>query len=200
MRRSTALVLVVLGAALAGFVLSSAAVRTQDEDAPTEPSVAAGPQTAALDWRETFGPAGAKLVFEVERLQVLEDGWRVRLALTNETPIAYAIGDPRPTLNLPFGLMLFETGDAAELERRNNGGTLPTTRAATRYEPELPAILEPGASWRGTISAPGALVASSWVRVVFGTLVAADAPPEGADDELEERVAWITDHSHPLKR
>ncbi len=200
MRRSTALVFVVLGAALAGFVLSSAAVRPQDEDAPTEPSVAAGPQTAALDWRETFGPAGAKLVFEVERLQVLEDGWRVRLALTNDTPIAYEIGDPGRTQNLPFGLMLFETGDASELERRNNGGTLPTTRAATRYEPDLPPILEPGASWRGTISAPGALVAGSWARVVFGTLVAVDEPRGDAGDEFEERVAWITDHSHRLQR
>ena len=59
-----------------------------------------------------------------------------------------------------------------------------------------PAILEPGASWEGTMSAEGALVAGSWVRVVFGTLVAAGNPPE----ELPERIVWITDHAYRLRR
>ena len=82
------------------------------------------------------------------------------------------MGDPGATLDRAFGLMLFRTGETRELERRNRNGTLPATRPAVRYEPSLPKILEPGASWKGTISAPGSLVARSWVRVVFGTLVA----------------------------
>ena len=45
------------------------------------------------------------------------------------------------------------------------------------------------------MSANGALVADSWVRVVFGTLIAAGKPPEG----LEEVVVWITDHAYRLR-
>jgi hypothetical protein len=68
-------------------------------------------------------------------------------------------------------------------------------RAANRFAPELPKILEPKAAWEGTISAPGALVAGSWARVVFGTLIAVGKPPEG----LEEVFVWITDNAYELK-
>ena len=91
--------------------------------------------------------------------------------------------------------MLFQSGDLAELEEKNESGTLPTVRPAARFEPEPPAILEPGDSWAGTISAPGALVANSWVRVVFGTLVSVGTPPE----DLEEQVIWITDNAYRLR-
>jgi hypothetical protein len=59
----------------------------------------------------------------------------------------------------------------------------------------LAPILEPEASWEGEMSANGALVADSWVRVVFGTLIAAGKPPEG----LDEVVVWITDHAYRLR-
>ena len=68
-------------------------------------------------------------------------------------------------------------------------------RAATRYAPELPRILEPKASWEGTIAAPGPLVADSWARVVFGTMVAVGKPPQG----LEEVFVWITDSAYRLR-
>jgi hypothetical protein len=196
MRRSTALVLVVLGAALAGLVFSSSAVRLDGEEAPAEPSVAARPQTTALSWRETFGPPGQKLVFEVERLRVMRNGWKAWVRLTNETSVAYEVGDPRATIDRSFGLMLFETGGAAELENRNAEGTLPALRPATRYQPELPRILESKGTWQGVISAPGSLVAGSWARVVFGTLIAIGS----TGDVLEDRVVWITDHAYRLRR
>ena len=126
---------------------------------------------------------------------MLANGWRVSLALTNGTSVAYEVGDPRATLDRAFGLMLFRSGDTAELERRNANGMLPATRAAVRYKPSLPEVLEPRASWRGTMSAPGALVARSWARVVFGTLLAVGA----TGDELDERVVWITDHAYQLQ-
>lgn len=196
MRRSTALVLVVLGAALAGFVISSNAVRLDNDEAPAEPSVAARPQSAMLFWRETFGPPGQKLVFEVERLRVMRDGWKAWVRLTNKTSVAYEVGDPQATIDRSFGLMLFETGTAAELESRNAEGALPSLRPATRYQPELPMILESKGSWHGVISAPGSLVAGSWVRVVFGTLTAIGS----TGDVLEDRVVWITDHAYRLRR
>ncbi|GEM_PF-1272073 len=193
--RKTILVLVALGAAAAGFTFSTAAKRLQDEEPAAEASVAASPQTVSLDWRETHGVSGEQLVFSVESLQVMSDGWRVSLALENRSSVAYELGDPRATLNRSFGLRLFSTGSLDEVEERAANGTLPAVRSAVRYAPSLPAILEPDASWKGTISAPGALSAGSWVRVVFGTLVSVGNPPE----ELGENVVWITDSAHRLR-
>lgn len=195
MSRTTIIVLIALGAAIAGFVLSSAAERLRDGEPASEPTAAAGPQIAELDWRETYGSEGAQLVFSVGTLEVQQSGWRAFVSVENDTPVAYELDDPRATLDRSFGLMLFSTGEQEELDELNASGTLPEPRPATRFEPELPPILEPGESWQGTISASGALVAGSWVRVVFGTLVAVGRPP----DELGERVVWITDHAYRLR-
>jgi hypothetical protein len=196
MRRGTALSLVLLGAVFAALLFSSVAIRSQDRETPPAATTgAAGPQTAALSWHETYGEAGQRLVFEVDRLQVLRDGWRAWVKLTNETPVAYRIGDPGSTVDHAFGLMLFATGDISELKRRNREGSLPSTRSATQYEPRLPRLLDPGATWQGTISAHGALAAGSWVRVVFGTLFAMGA----TDDSLDRVVVWITDHAYRLQ-
>jgi hypothetical protein len=196
MSRSTIVVLVAIGAALAGFAFSSTAQRLRDDEPSPETSRAAGPQQAQLDWRETYGPPGEQLVFSVDSLAVVPNGWRVRLAVGNETSIPYELGDPSATLDRSFGLMLFSTGELEELETRNADGTLPAVRPAARYTPALPLVLQPGESWEGTISASGSLVASSWARVVFGALVAVGKPPDG----LDERVVWITDHAHRLAR
>lgn len=195
MSRTTVIVLVALGAAAVGFAVSSAAERLRDDEPATDASVAAGPQKAELGWRETYGPQGEQLVFSVEWLEVLRAGWRARISVANETSVAYELGDPRATLDRSFGLMLFASGAQEELDELNANGDLPEPRPATRFEPPLPAILEPGASWEGTMSASGALVADSWVRVVFGALVAVGKPA----DELAESVVWITDHTHQLK-
>jgi hypothetical protein len=64
-------------------------------------------------------------------------------------------------------------------------------RPAARYQPQLPTILEPGNSWSGTISAPGALVANGWVRVVFGGLISVVRP--------NEALVWISDHTYRLR-
>ena len=192
--RSSLIVLLALGATFAGFVLASNAQRLRGDDSDVTPSVAAGPQTAQLDWTETYGPSGQEVVFTVDTLAVTETGWRARIGIDNRTEIGWELA-PGATPEGSFGLQLFETGDPQELDERNRRGTLPAVRAATGYEPELPRILEPGASWEGTMSAQGALVAGSWARVVFGTLVAVGNPPEG----VSELVIWITDHAYHLK-
>ena len=92
--------------------------------------------------------------------------------------------------------MLFGSGDHDELDSRNADGTLPAVRRAVAYRPSLPRILEPGKSWSGTISAPGALVADSWVRVVFGPLVSVGEPPATLDDN----VVWISDAAYFLRQ
>jgi hypothetical protein len=192
--RTTIIVLVALGAAAAGFALSSAAERLRGDDSAAGASVAAGPQTAALGWRETYGPAGEQLVFTVESLQVLRGGWRARIGVQNDTKVAWEVNDPQATLGRAFGLMLFTTGTQEEVDEQIAGGDLPPPRTAERFEPELPKILEPGSAWEGTMSASGSLVAGSWARVQFGPLVAVGNPPE----ELHDTVTWITDHAYHL--
>jgi hypothetical protein len=193
--RTTIIVLIALGATFAGFVLASNAQRLRDDEPAAQASVAAGPQTARLDWRETYGSAGERLVFTVDELQVTETGWRARIGVENESTVGWELA-PNATPDGTFGLQLFETSDPEELEQRNREGTLPAVRPATSYEPELPRILEPGSGWEGTISAGGSLVAGASARVVFGTLVAVGKPPEG----LSEQVIWITDHAYELER
>ena len=195
MSRTTVLILVASGAVLAGFAFSATASRGNGENAPAEPILAASPQRAKLDWRETYGTSAQKLVFSVASLQVMPSGWRARVSLENQTSVPYEVGDPKDSIDRSFGLMLFSTGDHDDLESRNEEGKLPAVRRAVAYQPSLPRILEPGRSWSGTISAPGALVADGWVRVVFGPLISVGEPPE----KLDDRVVWITDRAHPLQ-
>jgi len=193
--RTTLVVLIALGATFAGFVLASNAQRLSGDDPEVETSVAAGPQAAKLGWRETYGEAGEQLVFTVDRLEVTETGWRARIGVENDSSVGWELA-PDATPDGTFGLQLFETGDAGELEERNQTNTLPAVRAATDYKPELPRLLEPRSAWEGQISARGALVAGSWVRVVFGTLVAVGKPPDG----LDEMLIWITDKTYELEK
>jgi hypothetical protein len=192
--KTTTIVLIALGATFAGFVLASNAQRLRGDEPDVQPSVAAGPQSASLGWRETYGVPGEEVVFTVDSIAVTEHGWNARVGIENRSSVGWEL-DPGATPEGSFGLQLFETGDKQELEDRNQSGTLPAVRAASRYEPKLPAILEPKASWKGTISAPGALVAGSWARVVFGTLLAVGKPTEGMEDVL----VWITDSAYHLR-
>jgi hypothetical protein len=192
--RTNVIVALALAATFAGFVLASNARRPSGGETTVETSVAAGPQTAELRWRETYGSAGEQLIFTVDRLQVTKSGWNVRIGIENDSSVGWELV-PGAAPDGTFGLQLFETGDAEELDDRNRSRTLPAVRAATDYVPELPPLLEPGSSWDGEISARGALVADSFARVVFGTLIAVGKPPE----ELEDTLIWITDQSYQLK-
>jgi len=190
--RSTIIVLLALGATFAGFVFASNG-RLRAGESDIAHTVAAGPQTAVLHWRETYGDPGERLVFTVRSLEVTDSGWNARIGVENGTKVGWKLV-PGAIPGGSFGLQLFETGSKDELDRRNRAGTLPIPRAATRFAPTLPRALEPGASWDGTISASGPLVAGSWARVVFGTLVAVGKPPKG----FGKQVVWITDHTHQL--
>jgi hypothetical protein len=196
MSRTTALVLVAVAAGVAGFAFTATANRLDDDDPAAGPIVAASPQRARLGWRETYGTATQQLVFSVESLQVMASGWQAHVSLENDTSVPYEVGDPKSSVGQSFGLMLFSTGDQEELERKNEDGSLPAVRHAVAYEPSLPRVLEPGRSWSGTISAPGALVADGWVRVVFGPLVSVGEPPA----TLSDYVVWITDRAYLLRQ
>jgi hypothetical protein len=162
---------------------------THSESAPE--SAAAGPQKVAR-WRETYGPPGEQPA--VHSLEVTHSGWRARIGVKNSSSVAREL-DPGqlPTERSDLALQDRRQGRADD---RNTQGTLPAVRAATLYEPALPKILDPDKSWNGVISARGALVAHSWVRVVFGALVAVGKTP----NELSDTVVWITDNTYRLRR
>jgi hypothetical protein len=186
--RAPASLLVVLAAAFAVAGCSSSV---------TLPPVTAAPaQAARVDWVEPTAPKRPRLVFGVARVAVLPDGWRVEISIRNETDVAWEIGARLSASRLPFGLMLFATGELDELTTRDRDRTLPGVRYARTVQPEPPATLAPGESWTGVISAPGSLAAGRWLRVVFGPLVAEDEPPEG----LPSPLVWITDHAYLLRR
>ncbi|MEJ7567534.1 MAG: hypothetical protein WKF41_04630 [Gaiellaceae bacterium] len=159
---------------------------------PLPKARAAEPQAAKLNWRETYPKRGRHLTFGVDRFEVTAEGWSAAVSIRNGTQIPFELGK-RP-LQLAFGLMLFEDGNLETLDEEARNGRLPPLREAVEIEPPPPAVLAPAQTWRATISAPGSLVDSAYVRVSFGTLVAEREPPEG----FRPSVVWITDKAYKL--
>ena len=159
---------------------------------PADVVRAAEPQRAELDWREYHpAPTGQRLVFEVSTFAVTAKGWSAGIAVTNHTDLRFEVETGPGGYN--FGLMLLPTGDLKTVQEANRQGVLPAIRSATTIEPSPPTFLQPGQTWRATMSAPGSLVDGSWVRVVFGTFVAEKGAPEDF-----KRVVWFTDHAYHL--
>ena len=179
--RAAGLALVVLVAAGCG-----------NDQAPSSlPTEAAPPQRVELGWEERLPGSGPGLVFRVHRFAVTADGWEADVGLENQTEIAWRLPG---AVGTSFGVMLFTSDELDEVEQRSRDGELPGLRQAQRYEPRLPARLAPGAAWRGTIAARGALAAGLFVRIVLGPFVAAGDPPDG----MQAGFSWITDHAHRL--
>ena len=122
------------------------------------------------------------------------NGWEAEISVENRSAVAWKIVDPHHEAELAFGVMLFATDDVNELERRNRDLDLPAIRAATRYQPALPVVLEPGNAWHGVISAPGALAGGLWVRVAFGPFSSVGEAPKGTVSPVQ----WFTDHAYHL--
>ena len=95
-----------------------------------------------------------------------------------------------------FGVLLFPNNDQDEFEHGQHASTCPRLRAATSYKPALPVVLEQGATWRGTMSAPGALAGGLWVRFVLRPVLERRRAPEGLPASA---VTWFTDHAYHLE-
>jgi hypothetical protein len=189
MRRLAPLPLLALLALLAGC----GAVADGAERVPLRLAEPAAPQSHELGWRESYAAAGRSVRFEVHDFTVRDDGWSARVAIENRTRVAFELG--AQPLALAFGLMLFADGTVESLEKANRAGALPAVRRARTIEPEPPERIGAGVRWETTLSAPGSLPSGSYVRVVFGTLVAVGEPPEG----LQPSLVWITDHALRLR-
>jgi hypothetical protein len=157
--------------------------------APRDTPVAAPPQSATLDWHEPV--EGTRLTFGVSRFEVTQRGWEAQISVGNGTTANLVVGD-RPL----FGVMLFASGSLDELEQRNAAGELPSVRNALTFTPPLPRVVRSGARWSGVISAPGALAAGRFVRIVFGPFTPTGVRPDALPGEL----TWITDNSYRLRR
>jgi hypothetical protein len=175
--------------------LLAAGCGASTDSTPLSDEGAAPPQEARLGWQESYGKPGSRLVFQVDSLSVLDDGWRAEVSVRNDSDARFTVGSGPSSLEREFGLMLLPTGDVRELDRLNRAGELPAVRPADRFTPPLPGVLEPGEEWRGTMAAQGALPGGGWARVVFGVFLAIEEPPKG----MQERVIWITDHAHRLR-
>jgi hypothetical protein len=171
------------------------AVGCASDAVPIPAATPAPPQRATLGWDEPFPAQRPRLVFRVDAFAVTDDGWAANVEILNETDTAWELGDERHEAERQFGVMLFASGDLDEIERRNGDGSLPAIRRATGYDPALPAVLDPGTSWAGRISAHGALAAGRFARITFGLLTAVGEPPE----EVPPQVLWITDHAYELR-
>jgi hypothetical protein len=183
--------------ALVLAVLVGIAATACSEETPpaAPPAEAAKPQSKDVGWVEVYRQGSASFTFRVHSLEVLADGWSADVSMTNGTKIRYSVGDPDETLERLFGVMLFRTGDLREVEELNAGGSLPGIRRAEMFRPQLPLVLEPDSTWRGTLEAPGSLAAGRYLRVVFGVLVPIGDPPEGFPPDL----VWITDNAYLLR-
>ena len=152
----------------------------------------APPQEAQLGWEEPYPADGAALVFGVSSFAVTATGWKATISIENRSQSNWEV---RPGAPGAFGILLFPNDDAAELERRNRNGDLPTIRSARTFSPALPDVLTPGKTWKGTMTAPGALAGGLWVRVSFGPFTSVGEPSNGA----QSPVVWFTDHAYQLE-
>jgi len=156
--------------------------------------VKAPPQKADLGWVEQYPTGKSALVFSVSSFAVTRAGWAADVSVENRTAVGWKVGDPTTSAELQFGVMLFPNDDLGALEQRSQTGDLPAIRQAARFEPALPSVLAPGARWRGTMSAAGALAGGLWIRLSFGPFASLGVPPAGAVSP----VVWFTDHAHQL--
>lgn len=191
MRRRLVLVLLAATATLA-----LAGCTATDSAAPVPTTIAAPPQSAELGWVEPTPAKSPALVFGVASFTVTKEGWTASISIENRSDVGYKIVDRHDEADLGFGVLLFPNDDQKDFEQRISNGNAPATRAATKYEPELPVVLESGATWRGTISAPGALAGGAWVRLAFGPFSSVGDPPPGMPSAP---FTWFTDHAYHLK-
>jgi hypothetical protein len=192
MRRSTAATVL---AALVALLATGCGTIGGSATGTVPALVRAPPQHAELGWVEHYPTEKPALVFSVSSFTVTQEGWTAGIAVENRSTVGWEVGDPRYEAELQFGVMLFPDDDLDALEQRNRTGTLPAIRHATAYRPALPSVLAPGKTWRGTISAPGALAGGLFVRISFGPFVSVGDPPDGTAPQ----VVWFTDHAHRLE-
>jgi hypothetical protein len=139
---------------------------------------AASAQSVSLDWHENCGTRQNALPITTRRLVVSPQRWRVELAFRNETSVALTIVRPHVLGGTYFGVEPFKTSSQREVRERAERLSAKPRALADRFDPHLARVLQPGDGWSGSFSGPGALPASTPIRVVLGRFVIrGDVPP-----------------------
>jgi hypothetical protein len=100
-------------------------------------------------------------------------GWAVTASFTNRT------SKPLRISRNQFGLALFKNAKATNPK---DGTLMP----ALAFKPDLPAVLAPGKTWRGTFAGYGKPPEGAYVRVLFGWF---SGPAVGGSG-----FNWLSDH------
>jgi len=145
-------------------------------------------QTTALDWHESRGPPGNRLIVDVRRFVVRSNGWAVFATVKNDSRATLVISRRHRRHGTECGILLL--GSGTRRAAYNAGPGL----FASRFMPSLPVRLQPGASWSGTFSGAGRLPAGDYVRIELGSFGASGAirPP------FSMQFEYITDHAFRL--
>ena len=133
-------------------------------------------QVLHVGWNEPIALDGHSpvLVFRVRSIEVGSKGFKVATSFTNRTKQALKL--PAGTQQSPrnFGLGVFT--DAVSVRIEDPGQYLVR---ATRFDPPLPKVLEPGQTWSGTMSGSEPPRSRRWLRVVYGVFFWRGKPPTG---------------------
>ncbi len=151
----------------------------------------AEPQLLLPGVAELDGADGVGFQLEVRVLRLERSSWSVEASVVNRTGIAWRIGRPHVPGGTKFGLIVVATAEESEWRAMVARGQVTPALIASRFVPEVPELLRPGASWRGVFSGPGRLPAGSYVRFAFGRFTATAEPPRG----LPWRLIAVTERS-----
>jgi hypothetical protein len=120
----------------------------------------------------------------VRRLVIRPNGWSVTASVRNDTRVGLLIERPHHPGGAEFGVLSLDNADTDAVERAGSGVF------ATRFEPPLPRVLRPHATWSGTFSGPGRLSRAGYLRVELGRFTRY-GPSRGA---VPRRFRYVTDH------
>jgi hypothetical protein len=165
---------------LPAFVLAGTLAACGGE---VEPVRYAEPQVVEIGATTLDGLDGAGFLLGVRRLRIGADGWAVEASVVNRTPVLWQIGRPH-VQGTKFGLFAAPTADELTPRRLEDTGRTTPPLLATRFEPPLPGLLEPGAGWSGRFSGPGRIPRGNFVRVAFGRFTTTETPPDGLPQRL----------------
>lgn len=128
-------------------------------------------------WDETAKDGKVPVMgFRVDSLTFGKGTWSAHVTMSNLSKKPIRIGNQ-------FGAAIYDDGTSENLDRAIGFAV------ALTFSPARPTVLEPGATWRGTIGGDGELKASAstrYARLVFGPLTGLPGQ--------KRSVFWVMDH------
>jgi peptide/nickel transport system permease protein len=132
-------------------------------------------RTLHVDWTDVYHlPSGghAAIVTHVDRIELGVYGWRVHGSIANRSGSALPIEsiDKPPFPGATAGPQAYPRQPTSLLVRGPDqfGGTILQVHAATEYVPQLPRVLRPHETWRGTFAGVGKIKSGSLFYAGFG--------------------------------